>query len=83
MLNFPPIRLRQNLYNKLKISMKKTFKFILPQVAYFEDEKHPFLPLSPDAKRNLYEVLIKHLNAIGYSFPDFFNKDYDSIKLDS
>ena len=35
--------------------MKKTFKFILPKVAYFEDEKHPFLPPLPDAKRNLYE----------------------------
>ncbi len=35
--------------------MKKTFKFILPKVAYFEDEKHPFLPRLPDAKGNLYE----------------------------
>ncbi|MGJ1346882.1 MULTISPECIES: AraC family transcriptional regulator [Sphingobacterium] len=35
--------------------MKKTFKFTLPKVAYFEDEKHPFLPPLPDAKRNLYE----------------------------
>ncbi|HBW81380.1 MAG TPA: transcriptional regulator [Sphingobacterium sp.] len=29
------------------------------------------------------KVFIKHLNAIGYSFPEFFNEDYDSIKLDS
>ncbi len=35
--------------------MKKTFKFILPKVKLFEDEKHPFLPQLPDAKRNLYE----------------------------
>lgn len=38
-----------------KISMKKTFKFILPKVALFEDEKHPFLSRLPDAKCNLYE----------------------------
>jgi len=35
--------------------MKKTFKFILPKVARFEEEKHPFLPQLSDAKRNLYE----------------------------
>ena len=29
------------------------------------------------------KVFIKHLNAICYPFPEFFNEDYYSIELDS
>lgn len=29
------------------------------------------------------KVLIKHLNAIDYSFTEFFDENYDSIKIDT